>query len=419
MTETNNVYTAFRHILEDYDGIAFANIDYNNVSDYRSDWTLGRQLLERKKSNEYLAELARQTFVGIYPLRTGYRGLKAWREDETIIATHTTASGSIIAGSISKFEQTPISKTFNEFRVQYDYNPGADRFNKEIFIKKTDENAFPDFHVSTGTDTPQTFISVENKFRFSSMASSGIHQWYVKITVADEPTWATTGAYLSFDGDDEFDISFARITGYAASGSDWIIMADHDNEFGVAKNDICLNGTLYLNGSMVRSWCSYVGGIGDYTTARAWWLIAAANYAKSNTINPMPEDLGKCYWFPDDTDFDEYAGTSDTSAYKFIDLLLEWCALQKDVVEYSIPITAANVQLELLDPVYFCDVKYTAGANRMGYITMIKHVPFDRIVLEVCLIPTDIVEENLIIETGSAATTITESGSQTDTYTET
>lgn len=80
-SETNSVYGAFRLLLESYDGLNANQIDYTNLPQVRSNWRVGRQLIERQSSYNYLIELARQSFVGIYPTRLGKRGLKAWLDD--------------------------------------------------------------------------------------------------------------------------------------------------------------------------------------------------------------------------------------------------------------------------------------------------------------------------------------------------
>ena len=135
----NQADLAFKLILETYDGISSSDIDYGNVSDARADWIVGRQLLEKKNSAEYLKELAKHTFVGIYPTRKGLRGLSAWYDLQT--SEYTFGESAIL--DILSWKKSPISKVYNDFTINYDYNPGSKKYNKSIFITKTDESAFP------------------------------------------------------------------------------------------------------------------------------------------------------------------------------------------------------------------------------------------------------------------------------------
>jgi hypothetical protein len=106
-------------------------------------------------------------------------------------------------------------------------------------------------------------------------------------------------------------------------------------------------------------------------------------------------------------------GDNDT-AHRYLKELVTWDTRQKDVVEYAIPLTTANMSRELLDIIAFSDVKYTNGATRTGYITKIKYdLKGRRIWLELMLEPTDIATDTMIYETGTAPTIYTETGAAT------
>lgn len=138
---TNNVYAAFRLMLENYDGIAFADIDYGNLSTYRSTWHCGRALDKRKSSFDYLKELCEQSFVCLFPTRSGQRKLTAWRDDTTSVATHTQAS--IIRGSLGDYEQSAIEKLYNAFHIRYAYDPGKSKFVRSYYVDGIDADSFP------------------------------------------------------------------------------------------------------------------------------------------------------------------------------------------------------------------------------------------------------------------------------------
>jgi hypothetical protein len=103
-------------------------------------------------------------------------------------------------------------------------------------------------------------------------------------------------------------------------------------------------------------------------------------------------------------------GDNDT-AHRYLKELVTWTSRQKEVTEYAVPLTTANMGLELLDVITFSDVKYTNGATRTGYITKIKYdLKGRRIWLELMLEPTDIATDPTIYETGTAPTIYNETG---------
>ena len=139
--ETNTVYMAFRKMLEGYDGIPLADIDYGNLPWTRDTWHVGRQLTDQKSSFDYLQELAKQSFVGIAPKRDGKRLLSAWREDTADPLAHN--SDSIVRNGMHSWEQTPLNQVFNEFTLKYNFDPGEQEYTRQIFVAKVDATAFP------------------------------------------------------------------------------------------------------------------------------------------------------------------------------------------------------------------------------------------------------------------------------------
>lgn len=139
---TSNVYRTFQHILETYDGIPSTDIDYTNLAAKRSNWPVGRQIVDRKDSFQYLQQLCSHSFVCIYPTRTGLRGLKAWREDTTVKATLDETD--IIRNSYVYWKNTEMSSIYNDFRLEYNENPATGKFFNSIIITNTDQAAFPE-----------------------------------------------------------------------------------------------------------------------------------------------------------------------------------------------------------------------------------------------------------------------------------
>ena len=408
---TDNVYHAARHILTTYDKLPSSEINFNNLQAERGYWKVGRQVEKRKRSNEYLRELARQSFIGIYPTRKGKRGLKAWREDRTIVATHDESK----IEKILKFEKTPISKVYNDFTINFDHNPGRDKFNKSLFITKTDNlgNAgFPAELASTGADIAFALPGICTSVRLL------LNTYGFAVFVSDPSSWAALGGSVSFDDGTGNRFLFGTIKAIDASSK--TVYFSIVNTFSMPIQTFT-TGTFYSNGTAIQKWKTYVGGLNDYATGKAWWTICNESYDRTLTVNPLPRELGDCFWFPDNEDFGAGSGGSNNAAFYLLQHFVEWTTRQKYVTEYVLPINAANIQLELFDPINFNDQKYTNNVNLIGWITKIKIVPNEkkpRMIVELMLEPIDIITDDLIIETGIAADTITESGTQTDTITE-
>lgn len=169
--ESNTVYKTFKLMLETYDGITGTQIDYTNLPYARDSWDCGRQLTDRKSSFDYISELARQSFVAVYPTREGKRGLRAWRDDyytytgtvgETgagyVIQEYTAYTGAvgglgedgaayeapIIVDSIVEWKNTEVASLFNDFEIQFNFNPANNKPQDVIVVTHADESSYPD-----------------------------------------------------------------------------------------------------------------------------------------------------------------------------------------------------------------------------------------------------------------------------------
>lgn len=314
----------FTRILETYDGISSSDIDYGNLATTRNTWYVGRQITERDDSSRYLKELCEQSFVAMFPTRDGKRGLSAWRDNETSVAT--LDQDSIVRGSIRNWTRTKLYDLYNNFNVEYSFNPGLNKMDKTLSIDYTDQGTFP------AADT-----------------------------------------------------------------------VDPDN-------------------SNLKLWYKYFGGLSDnsYSDAKELWEICEQSYDRTKHRSQLPNSLGQLTWYSDRAKLGLTTGIGvDSSAYKFLQYAVEWLTRQKETVEFRIPMSAANIVLELANYITFADTIYTNASNRVGWIQSIEvDTRKDQIVIGAILEPSDIVEFGDIIETGSQTDTITESGSQSDTYTE-
>ncbi len=410
MAETNTVKASMQHILETYDGISSATIEYNQMAVNRGYWMVGRQILDQKESSKYLDELARQSFVSIYPTRLGKRGLKAWRDDSVSVGTHDE---SIILKDdnnkpiIPKFEKQPLKDIVNDIKLNYDWNPGLGKFNKSVFITNTDQASFPNNYECTGTDTSRA--NSASIFYINNGIPTA------RITVSSDPTaWATVGQYVSFISP----IAPPALFGTVVSSTVTTVTFEFVDNLGTGTGSKS-SGTFYHHSTGIPKWTTYVGGMADYTQASQWWNICQVAYAETQTINKLEYD---CKWYIDNADFDDdIAGGTNNTVFYLLQEILEWNTRQKYIVEYGLPINAATLQLELNDPIVFNDQKFTNNTDRDGFIERIKIIPHTRkpmVMITAVLKPYNEPSYKIIIETGSAPNTITESGSQPDTITE-
>lgn len=328
---TNNVYHIFKRILEDYDKIPAAQIDYTNLPTKRLDWIASRTITDRTSSLDYLNDLAKQSYVAICPTRTGKRRLVAFRDYTDSPVTHD--ENIILRDSAAGLESTPISNLYNNFKLVYSTNPATGEYDRTLYIDRIWASAFP-----------------------------------------------------------------------AADAE------EYDTELDT-----------YV------TWKDYVGGVDwiTYADAKTLWTVCHESYLNHKCItDALPSDLSELKWYFDPTIFDPDATIGcgmDSSAYKFLQNLVEWTTRQKEKVSYSLPLTTTHLSLELCSPIIFNDDILTDHANRTGWITGIElDLNNDKINIQATLEPYNIgsVLDGMIIESGDRTTTIDESGVETDTKVE-
>lgn len=403
MSETNTVKTAMQLIFETYNGITSTDINYGNLttSDVAT-WKIGRQLTEQKRSIEYLKELSRQCFIALFPTRDGKYGMSFFLHNRTPIATHDESE--IIQDSIIKFDKTPISKVYNDIKVNYDYNPAENRFNKSMYVTKPDEESFPDVYTSTGIDTQiATFMNIQ------------LFDWnpacYAVFSAS--VSWANYGDYVSYIGNEGI-ILFGEI-----------VMIDSVNNaigftfvdtYNMRSNGLGphTSGTFWHHTTNQPLWTSYAGGFGnDYGTAKSLWDKCHNSYLRTKNVNPLPKELSDCYWFPDNEKFTSGTGGSQNAVFQYMKYLVTYVTRQKYIAEYRIKMNSANITHELADCINFSDAKYTNNVNYLGWITKVKYYLDQKnrsVGIEAILEPTDMLWDGVIVETlGIAPNIIVES----------
>jgi hypothetical protein len=290
--QTNNVYDSFVHILEDYDKIPKAMIDYGNLPLQRNSWHVGRALTDQQNSINYLTQLACQSFVGLFGSRQGKRTLRAWEFNSSPAVT--TGAGKIslhdnnlvIADSIKSYSKTDFSQCYNSFNIKYDWDPGQNKYNSSINITNVDQTSFPSI---SQTDT---------------------------------------------------------------------------------------------DGSLL--WEKYVSGLPSnaYADSSQLWGFCNNSYLSNKTIRQAQDDVQKCDFYIDRSEFEELAPDSssfinsgsgvESSAFKLLQLEAWWTTQQKDLVQYSIPLNANTYATEIMDVVNFNDMIYTDSTSKVGWITAIE-----------------------------------------------
>jgi hypothetical protein len=395
VTKTNNVYTAFRHILEYYDGIPSALIDYGNLYSTRGNvdvvapegtlWHVGRTLTERKNSIEYLSELCAHTFVGMFGTRTGKRGLKSFQNlaaepDPTVVYDASL----ILNQSIESYEKSDISQLFNNFLINYSYDPALQTFTRSFFVANTSIfSTFPSdtemeviadslatsstsVIIGTGNKTLTTQTGLDYRTEQSIMISKDANNYMIGQIVSYD---ITTGSML---------VSVGIIQG-SGTYSTWNI-----NRINLPTWYTCFGGLLG----------SYNFSSVGYVESKVIWDKCRASYVSNKVVKQAQSDISDLSWFIDRSLFDPIStwGTGDkSSAYYFLKLLAQWTTISKNIVTFSIPINSSTILEELLNYEGFNDTFYTNGKQQNGWVTGIELNPTDdSIRLTMTLLPVEV-----------------------------
>jgi hypothetical protein len=149
----------------------------------------------------------------------------------------------------------------------------------------------------------------------------------------------------------------------------------YTRSFNVQNIDVTHQGYAFPPESD-PTWHNYVTGLSDsdwFEAASVWYQCI--NSFISNTVNQLASlQLSELPWFIDEG---IYQGNStldpaSNAAWVFLQFMVYWTTRQKDIITYNIPINASTIGTELLDCIQFKDDVYTAGVNRVGWITSIE-----------------------------------------------
>lgn len=348
---------------------------FTALASQRADWFIGRTLQESKKSEEYYKDMLEKGFTILLIDATGKVKVKAWRENTTPFITFD--SSNILEGTISEKTQTPMSKVYNDLLVKYDYNHGANKFNKQLFVTNIDKAEFPLESDGVGANT---------EIPFDALDHLGTP---IRFTFPSDPELAVDD-YVSLVGNgDGFDFAFRKVIS-APTGVDFQTLVD-GNGLALGIPGPSSSGTLYKHATGVAAWKTWVGGYEDdaYDEAKEIWELCHASYVKTKVVQKMPSSLSECPWFIDPKAeypvgtplWSDLAGVGDAHpAVYYLRQLAEWTTKQKDQISFEVPDTltvddgSGARPLEIGDPVYVNDAKQTDG-NELGWIHEITQLP--------------------------------------------
>jgi hypothetical protein len=367
--ETNTVYAALKHILQDYDCIPTPLLD---LGEYVGDegnlyatrglaatnpWYVGRQIQDRKNSLDYIQELCQQSFIGYYISRKGKHTFKSWIDDSTMIATHDNSI--ILRDTIANFRKTDISSLFNDFNIQYNWNYGLNKFDKSIIVTHIDD-ADPGVTVLARAGMSESHAPGDG---FPNGLSYTAGDDFVGCVDTDGvPLWEK---YCSFPGIPKTPIPSATEPSNPEIG---------DSYYATAATTYWVPGHFYVwNGS---SW-EYDQYYNFYTDAKLQWDECNLSWKKSFTIQQTSGNLSQMHWYIDRSILSNLAKAATgvdirNPAYMFLYNAIALLTVQKEMVDYSVPINSDTVNLDLLSKIFFSDVYYTGGNARVAWITKIE-----------------------------------------------
>jgi hypothetical protein len=142
--------------------------------------------------------------------------------------------------------------------------------------------------------------------------------------------------------------------------------------------------TLNPDGSGNPYWWAFFSGLQvsatdttvGYSDALAIWTLCQNAFTLNQCSKPVQGDISELPWFTDSLIYDP----SDTSgsgvnspAYKLLKMLAEWSTVQKETINYCIPLNSATIQTEIMDIVEFVDTLLTNTATRDGWISGMEY----------------------------------------------
>jgi hypothetical protein len=138
-SDVSSVVDAIDLITYDYDGNHV--LPTYEIVPSRSTWPVGRTLIERKSSAEYIDELCKNAYMVGFIDADGTLTFRTWIDNVTPVYTFTDAN--ILRGSITDWNYSPLTNVYNDIAVKCGYDYGATEYGDTYKITRINEATFP------------------------------------------------------------------------------------------------------------------------------------------------------------------------------------------------------------------------------------------------------------------------------------
>ncbi len=387
-----------------------------NLSEVASQMPIGRNLLENRSGREWLTELARQGFFCVFPDRKGFLSAINWllRSNAEDVTFNDDASN-ILTGSIS-LDKSDYKRLWNTFNFLYHYDPARGKYTGRLAIQKPEASAYPSLYASTvpGGDASKAFTSITVQYE------GGVWVAYV-VSAA---TGISIGDVFSFYGSDiGASIYFSPVTSVSGTTYRLVMEQNFSGSAGVPSSV----GTWLKQGSATPAWTEYVSGLpgtAGWAAGKPLWEFCHESYLKTLSIQEAPGDLTVLSYFIDLSKFyeDPNAQTYENfAAYAIANFHVRYTTRQRNIYNYSIPMTKATLKRELLELGTVEDFVFTEDEARLGWMFSVEDdLQSDSLKIKVMGLPGDVTIGNgNIIELGNATDDLVEEGDTADNVVET
>lgn len=369
-TTTDATYTDGTVTWKEIGTVPIDEASFDALALLLSNWLIGYTLEDVKPTQDWIRMLLQHAWLAGVTDRFGKFKIKSWLDADVSIAAFdkTNIYGKSLLVGIT---YSAMSRAYNNLSFSYDYNPASQKLNRQIVITNVDKPAFPG-----PSDMASTGIAL-GTFSASYISFGG--GLYIITLATMEAHNLKNGDYAGLAGNTQgFDFF-----------PSFVISIVDDNTFKVLANGNVFTALTSSIGTLTRytnvrfAWMDYVIGIRNYAQAAGLWNDAHAGFMVSKTVNPMPEELGKLYFY-----FDPYAtdangdllwpdlDVGDAHAAVFhVQRAVQWLPYPKPQGYLQVIDDGTFDFLENADPVTLTDDKVTGGASAQAWICEITQLP--------------------------------------------
>lgn len=147
---------AIEYLIRQRDGSNLVDTpSFDTVNFYRSEfyWWIGKQVTEQASTLDLIEKLCKHIYAAVVPGRDAKR--RIIHLDGYGEADRTYDTANIIRDSVAAAEVVGLDRVHTGLELKYDQNPATGEYRSTVFVRKTDESAFPlESDVVPGTTTP-------------------------------------------------------------------------------------------------------------------------------------------------------------------------------------------------------------------------------------------------------------------------